>query len=550
MVLNMSEGEQRADNDNDSTLAAQLSNFLTLSAVLLRSHNTKLITELIAMAVGDLALTATFSAFYQPSNTNRPLVAINNGKRLSATATWQLLAQLSFVTDPFEGFSVTKSFPLEDDLQTELKAKYLYVAPVRNPSQQYGLLLAGVNNELDPIQVNFLAALGDLAAIALENAVRFDLLQQTVTENRLVNEIATALAGSLNPEELFEVFIQHLQPYLTFERASLMLLDPEQQHFGILFGWNNKPGRTRRGQMAEMEIVGSPLEQAIRSQEIVVDVAVPSTAKITADPVFANDMQSLMVIPLVTKGRVVGTLNLATTRKEAYSDFTRLPITLLAKLVAHLALALSNSMLYEEQQISAETDSRVGVYNHDFFDRQIEIQLKKASQQSYRLALLMIDMDNLKLVNDQYGHQAGDAALRHLAKTITESVRNTDVVARYGGDEFSVLLAGCSPKGLEIVSEKIRQGVRNTPLALPSNTKIQLTVSIGGAIYPDDAANAPDLLNKADAAMYVAKKKRDQVRLGAKARLVRLPKAQLNSIEPERELPADSDAETIILQQN
>jgi diguanylate cyclase (GGDEF)-like protein len=515
----------------DPILAARLSDFLKLSAVLLRSHNSKLITELIATAVGDLMLTAVFSGFYQPHNTNHPFIAIARGKRMSASETAQLLLRLPLLTDHLESPGKPNCLPLDFVLQQELQASQLYIVPVRTPTQYFGLIMVGVNYQIEPIQANFLVALADLAAIALESAEGFDLLQQAVTENRLVNEIATALAGSLNPQELFEVFIQKLQPLLEFKWASLSLLDSTQTHCEVLFNWSYIVGRVRRAHSNQADVKESPLSLLLTSQDMVAGNTHQPELAVVFDHAIVGEIKAYLLIPLVNKGRIVGSLNLATSHSAAYADFDNLPLALLEKLVSHLALALSNSLLYEEQQISAETDNRLGIYNHDYFDRQIKLQLKEAAHQHYRLGLLMIDMDNLKTINDHYGHPAGDAALRHIAKLITAAVRSIDIVARYGGDEFTVLLVGCSSEGLAAVSEKIRQDIRDTPLVLNNNTEIQLSVSIGGAIYPDHAHTSVELLSKADAAMYIAKKQRNQVWLTPKTHQHRSAKG-LHRIEP------------------
>jgi HD-GYP domain-containing protein (c-di-GMP phosphodiesterase class II) len=116
-------------------------------------------------------------------------------------------------------------------------------------------------------------------------------------------------------------------------------------------------------------------------------------------------------------------------------------------------------------------------------------------------------------------HTTGDAALRHLANLIRNTVREADVVARYGGDEFSVILPRCTPFGLEVVAEKTWRVIRNTPLILEGGKELALSVSVGAAMYPEDAVTARDLLQQADAALFVAKRQRDQVRIGPEARL-------------------------------
>lgn len=531
--------QQESNKSFEEALGEQLSSFLTLSAVLLRTHNRNLLIELIGTAANSLVPAVTYSVCHSSDNNTQSLLGTNNSLPTSTT----IALPDKLMLDETAWVEPINQVVLTSEAQIELKINFLYALPIRNPMRRFGTLLIGTANRLQPIELRFLVSLADLGAIALESADHFDLLQQAVTENLIVNEVATALASSLNPEELFAVFLQKLKLYLPFDRASLALLDPDQHSLHVLFNWNPLTNRVHRVPLTDFQLANTVLELAVQKQELVFNPPIVTDAEAQIDPVFATDMLSHILIPLMNKGKVTGTLTLASRSNEIYADVSHLPVSLLEKLAAHLALAFSNSLLYEEQQISAETDSRLGVYNHNYFDRQIKIELKKAGQQNYRLGLLMIDMDYLKAINDSYGHQAGDAALQHLAQIISQSVRITDVVARYGGDEFVVLLAGCTPRGLAIVSEKIRRTVRTSPVTVGETLKIPFTVSIGGAIYPDDAVSATDLINKADAALYIAKRRRDQVRLGTKARVVRLKAAELDNSDPERELPEDFETE-------
>lgn len=519
----------------EEILSKQLSNFLTLSAIILRTHNPTVLIELINKAAYSLVPAVTYSFCYAPdSRTPSFLKSSNNVRPLP---TLFLPPKIHF--DESAWTETVNSVSLTAEAKVEIGVNYLFALPIRNPTHRFGTLLVGSPDQLEPMDLHFLVSLADLAAIALDNADHFDLLEQAVKENLIVNEVARALASSLNPEELFAVFLQQLKLYLPFDKASLILLDYDHRFLRLLFNWNPVNNRVRRKPLDNFPVANTLFETVMQQQDLIFNPANIAETEIQLDSVFAPDMASRILIPLVNKGASVGVLVLAAQAENVYSDIDRLPMNLIEKLSAHLALAFSNSLMYEEQQFWAETDSRLGVYNHNYFDRQIKIELKKAGQQNYRLGLLMIDMDYLKTVNDTYGHLAGDAALQHLAQIILQSVRRTDVVARYGGDEFGVLLAGCTPRGLAIVSEKIRRTVRTSPVVFGDNLKIPLTVSIGGAIYPDDAGSASDLINKADAALYIAKRSRDQVRLGTKARLVRLKATELSSKEPERELPVD-----------
>ncbi|MGE5228353.1 MAG: GGDEF domain-containing protein, partial [Deltaproteobacteria bacterium] len=150
-----------------------------------------------------------------------------------------------------------------------------------------------------------------------------------------------------------------------------------------------------------------------------------------------------------------------------------------------------------------------GLYNHRYLHERLSEELHRARDQQRPLSVLFCDLDHFKRYNDASGHSAGDAVLREVAHVIEQSVRNVDVAARYGGEEFVVLLVETGRETALVVAERIRERIRAAGF---TSGGVPLTVSIGVAGYPDDADRREDLLNKADWAMYLAKRRgRDQV---------------------------------------
>lgn len=518
-------------------LESRLTGFLGLAPVLLRAQSRRVVSELVVTAVADLLPELTFTGLLLLDETtnNYSLVAHRNHRLLQRDESEQLLKQLVPLLAPSaDQPQVTlNQEKLGETMCQLLTSSLLYVATNRTPTRRFGYLLGGANAELGPLSRQYFFSLAELTAIALDNAMRFDDLKEAAHEMSLVNEMAGSLAASLNGEELFNSFMSRLSDIILVERANLILLAPLSQTYSLPFCWNHNEDRSRRTYLKDLPIIGSPFEEAIRRQEIMVGQwHKPLTNNWPEDNlVFDAHYQSQMIIPLIAKKQVLGVLALGTQDSTSYRD-ERMRRSLLEKLAALFALALLNSRLYEEKQLSAEFDSRIGVYNHDYFDRELANQIHKARRNDYRLGLLMIDMDNLKTINDKYGHLAGDAALRHVAGQITRSVRATDVVARYGGDEFGVMLLGCTTLGLEVVAEKTRRAIQNTPLVLENQQEVPLSVSIGAVICPEDATTPRELIQQADDAMYVAKLSRNQVRIGSKARLPLVSEHELGMLEP------------------
>ena len=129
-----------------------------------------------------------------------------------------------------------------------------------------------------------------------------------------------------------------------------------------------------------------------------------------------------------------------------------------------------------------------------------------ARKNSYSFAVIMMDLDGFKSVNDTYGHLVGDDVLRLVFNQMARGVRNTDFLARYGGDELTLILSQADMSSAQIVAEKVSEGMQKLKFRLPDGKKLKLGISGGIAIYPVNARNGPDLLRAADAALYKAKK--------------------------------------------
>jgi two-component system cell cycle response regulator len=147
------------------------------------------------------------------------------------------------------------------------------------------------------------------------------------------------------------------------------------------------------------------------------------------------------------------------------------------------------------------------IYNHAYLKRFLDLEIKRSQRQGHSTALLMIDLDNFKQINDSLGHMAGDAILRDVAHRVKASIREIDVAARYGGEEFAVVLPYGDSQVLPIVAERIRNLIEDRTFMVPGREDGQrVTVSIGGAIYPADAATAELLIDAADRMLYRAKR--------------------------------------------
>ncbi len=210
--------------------------------------------------------------------------------------------------------------------------------------------------------------------------------------------------------------------------------------------------------------------------------------------------ESMLVFPLQFGKQNIGVLKVISKTRKFYSDTTLDILSLISKTMA-AAMYHAGQYAKDDLLMRATTDAMTGVNNRAAFYEKLRLQLQIASMKTPGLGVMVIDMDGLKAINDQYGHRAGDEAIRELARRLAASVRANDLVARLGGDEFGVIL-GLTTDTTEITA--IMDRFRET-LAKPymfEEHSLVLSASIGWARYPEDASELTELIDTADKRMY------------------------------------------------
>jgi diguanylate cyclase (GGDEF)-like protein len=212
---------------------------------------------------------------------------------------------------------------------------------------------------------------------------------------------------------------------------------------------------------------------------------------------------SIIGLPLVVNKTVVGVMNLS---RSTVGGFTPAETRLLELLADQAAVAISNASLHQMVTQQANSDILTGLPNRRALDERLEHELRYAQRTNTQFGVIMMDLDGFKAVNDTHGHVVGDEVLRSAFKSLAGTMRASDFLARYGGDELTLILHQADVPVARLVSDKIQESIRAFTFVTPSNDKIQLGVSGGIAIYPLHAKNSADLLRAADAALYHAKK--------------------------------------------
>ena len=211
-------------------------------------------------------------------------------------------------------------------------------------------------------------------------------------------------------------------------------------------------------------------------------------------------------LPLESRGAVVGAL-VAIDRVAAAREprFDRATLGVLKTALEPAAIALDNGVRMQRAEALSVTDDLTQLYNSRYLAQVLRRETKRASRSGRPLSLLFIDLDGFKSINDKHGHLFGSRALVEAAAVIRDSARETDIVARFGGDEFALVLPDTGTDGAFFVGERIREKIAAWVFLQSIGLNISLTVSVGVATLPDVASSAEQLIQAADEAMYAVK---------------------------------------------
>lgn len=217
--------------------------------------------------------------------------------------------------------------------------------------------------------------------------------------------------------------------------------------------------------------------------------------------------KSAVCEPLSLAGKSLGMIVIIPKNRQEFKNEKKELISTISNI---LAMSLKNAQEYHKLKEMAVTDGLTGIYNHKGFRDFIQRELQRSKRYNKPLSLIMIDVDNFKAINDSLGHQAGDYVLRELACCLKSSVRNTDVVARYGGDEFTILLPETETGKAEMLVERILHAIKNHPFEWgPESIKVEISYGISTTGELKKGEGEEEFINRADSRLYTAKQSRN-----------------------------------------
>lgn len=385
-----------------------------------------------------------------------------------------------------------------DYIQADPDVRSEAAVPVIIDSEVRGVLNieAGAERTLGAGDLQLLQMLAGQLSVAMRNATLYEEAQRTRDELRVLYEAAKAISSSLEMESVLETLVQVPCRAFGYEYGAILLVDERSGELVVEATHGYSPGTRGYRIPAGKGITG--WVQRTGKAELVTDVRhdpryIPVNPKSVAE----------IAVPLIREGRVIGVFNVESTRPGALG--TR-DLHILAALAGYATIAIQNARLFAQTEHLAVTDGLTGLFNHRYLHQAMERMLERCRREERSLALIMVEIDNFKRYNDTYGHQRGDEVLRIVADLLRKGSRVTDLVARYGGDEFMIVLPDTGKETAGEVGERLRRAIEAYPFRLGENIVTNVTLSVGIAASPDDGETVDALVDAVDRAQYSAKR--------------------------------------------
>ena len=352
---------------------------------------------------------------------------------------------------------------------------------------------AGLQSE----DLQALSVFGYQVAAVIEKARLIASVQRRAMEAETLRHATAVVSSALDLDQVLESILIQLERVIPYDSAALFLVESNRMRI-----------RAARGFPEQEQIVGRifPKDDALLRVAATTrrPLILPDAQK---DPRFArwagtSYVHGWMGVPMIARDEVVGFLTVDSRRAGAYNEQSAVMAEVFAN---EAAIAIVNARLFEEVQQLAITDPLTGLYNHRHFFRRSVVEFERARRFDHSLAVIMLDIDSFKQVNDTYGHQVGDQVLREVAARLSACVRDIDIVARYGGEEFVILLTETGLQGALQAAERIRNCLSGSPIEAQGH-KVTVQASMGVAEKGRDDSDIEVVVGHADQALYRAKR--------------------------------------------
>jgi diguanylate cyclase (GGDEF)-like protein/putative nucleotidyltransferase with HDIG domain len=344
----------------------------------------------------------------------------------------------------------------------------------------------------DEGHLELMRVLASEASIAIENARLFHEERTKARHLALLNAISRNAIATLNPDEMLAKITEQLESGLVHDHIGIGVLDYSARELVI-----QAESGARRGALGRRVPLGVGLAGHVARNGQMATYSAANPAEVGLKPLLPDSLAAIG-LPVFYAEQLHGILYVESSTQV---DFSEEEVLLLRTLADLIAGALHNALTFQKAQEQAITDGLTGVKTHRFFMEALSAEWKRSTRAGRAFALVLMDLDRFKFVNDFYGHLEGDLVLQRVGHILETNCRRSDVVARYGGDEFVILMPETNMEHARQLATKLRGWVSADPLLREKN----ISASFGIACYPLHGSTPQELIQVADASMYLSK---------------------------------------------
>ena len=327
------------------------------------------------------------------------------------------------------------------------------------------------------------------------------LLKKRIYDTRNLLDVSKELHYLQEVEKVINSSLLIILGQFRFQKSFALLYDSETMNYSRLF---TKGFKIKEEEKIEID-VDSPMIKFFTENMVLSEISeIYKRVKFKKILKVFQKWQIDYLIPIIVDDRVKGVIGCGV--KMFGEPVEKDDRDMLGVLINTIAISLGNAQLYEDVKKMSMTDAMTTLNNYRYFEDRLHEEINRARRKKSCVSLLMLDIDYFKNYNDSLGHQAGDEALRLIGSVLKMTARDDDIVTRYGGEEFCIILPGVEKEVIRNLAERIRENVESFRFykeELQPNGK--LTISLGGASFPEDADSFADLVGKSDTALYQSK---------------------------------------------
>jgi len=360
--------------------------------------------------------------------------------------------------------------------------------------------------QADPLQ-----AFADQAAVAMQNARLFDETSRRVEEMTTLNKIGLALTSGLDLEQVLRELQKQCQKIIPLDCFYIALYDDTSGNIQIpLFYEAGEYKIEGQRNIDEQPGLSGYVIRTKKTYYLPDTINPVSPLPIPLIRTGGTPTRSYIGVPLLLGERVIGVISIQSYQPNAYSQNE---IRLLETIATQATIAIDNARLFQRMEQLATVDSLTGIYNRRQFSFLAENEVERALRYNRQLTLIMMDLDRFKDVNDTFGHKTGDQVLQTICKRCAQALRKIDIMGRYGGEEFVVILPETSTESAFVLADRLRKTIEDLEILAPKGS-IHVTASLGLAALDEQCITLENLLECADKALYDAKQAgRNQVKV-------------------------------------